>query len=324
MGLEGEDGALLFGDPIPPAPGATKNKANGGTSTTNFYSGEGNSAVVGDNNLWDDLEYYDNSSTGKTTTTTTADVKTETSSSTSSGSTVTPDQGSLTENTATQTTEEDDSSSEQAREDIVVEKKVVQVPDESKVTAEYQAASKNQWLILVAGAVVALLLIVAVVMAIRFFRNREKAVKEEVAQTKFKSETAEIEPQFVLAADDSKNIFGNARLSIDDAIEEADEKKITSRKKKVKKVVVRKLTKKDGTAPDPVEEEKGEGSDIDDGFRNHGEMMSPNASLRSPDVNSSGSRFFNTQSRDSHAKMLGTSEGTAIKLRRLELEQQQN
>jgi len=51
MGLEGNEGELLFGDPIPAAPGA---------KTAGVYDGEGNTAIVGDNNLWDDLEYYDN------------------------------------------------------------------------------------------------------------------------------------------------------------------------------------------------------------------------------------------------------------------------
>lgn len=43
MGLEGSDGELLAGTPIPPPPTIT-------------YSGKGNSAVVGKNgNIWDSL-----------------------------------------------------------------------------------------------------------------------------------------------------------------------------------------------------------------------------------------------------------------------------
>jgi len=58
MGLEG-DGVLLAGDPIP-APTFVKN-ADGTTTTitttnTEVFSGEGNSAIVGDSNLWDGLE----------------------------------------------------------------------------------------------------------------------------------------------------------------------------------------------------------------------------------------------------------------------------
>lgn len=48
MGLQGDNGEVLAGDPIPDAPGAANN--------ANFFSGEGNSAIVGDNNnLWDPL-----------------------------------------------------------------------------------------------------------------------------------------------------------------------------------------------------------------------------------------------------------------------------
>lgn len=48
MGLQGGNGEVLAGDPIPDAPGAANN--------ANFFSGEGNSAIVGDNNnLWDPL-----------------------------------------------------------------------------------------------------------------------------------------------------------------------------------------------------------------------------------------------------------------------------
>ena len=47
MGLQGGSGEVLAGDPIPDAPGAGNN--------ANFFSGEGNSAIVGDSNLWDPL-----------------------------------------------------------------------------------------------------------------------------------------------------------------------------------------------------------------------------------------------------------------------------
>ena len=50
MGLESGTGELLAGDPIPAAPNAVVNNAN------TFFSGEGNSAVIGDGaDLWADL-----------------------------------------------------------------------------------------------------------------------------------------------------------------------------------------------------------------------------------------------------------------------------
>lgn len=48
MGLQGDDGEVLSGDPIPAAPGQA-------TAGGNFFAGEGNSAIVGDSNLWDGL-----------------------------------------------------------------------------------------------------------------------------------------------------------------------------------------------------------------------------------------------------------------------------
>ena len=47
MGLAGDDGEVLAGDPIPAAPGQGNN--------ANFFDGDGNSAIVGDSNLWDPL-----------------------------------------------------------------------------------------------------------------------------------------------------------------------------------------------------------------------------------------------------------------------------
>lgn len=49
MGLAGESGEVLAGDPIPAAPG----QAN---AAGNFFDGEGNTAIVGEtDNLWDGL-----------------------------------------------------------------------------------------------------------------------------------------------------------------------------------------------------------------------------------------------------------------------------
>lgn len=49
MGLEGGTGEVLAGDPIPKAEGE-------GAANANFFSGEGNAAVIGDgDNLWDPL-----------------------------------------------------------------------------------------------------------------------------------------------------------------------------------------------------------------------------------------------------------------------------
>lgn len=52
MGIADDSGAVLAGDPIPAAPGAN---GGGGINGNIFFDGEGNSAIVGDNNLWDSL-----------------------------------------------------------------------------------------------------------------------------------------------------------------------------------------------------------------------------------------------------------------------------
>ena len=200
MGLEGADSELLFGDPIPAAPGAA----------TAGFSGEGNTAIVGDSNLWDDLQWYDHSQPKTEETTAPAEDETtpvveqevsvevpttETAQpQTSTGVIISP--VSPTVNTET-SYEEVPTTVEQVNEkprDIIVKKKVVEVIEEYEVTTEAEEKSDSKMLIIIAGAIVAVLLITAVVMAIRFCQNKDNVVKAKVADTKFKSVTNEIEP----------------------------------------------------------------------------------------------------------------------------------
>lgn len=86
-----------------------------------------------------------------------------------------------------------------------------------------------------------------------------------------------MEPQFVLAADDSKNIFARPSTSpLNEMIEGSDSKKpgtAGSRKRKTKKVVVKRKVKdsRPGTANSG---QNGEDSG-DDGFRNYDGTSAP-------------------------------------------------
>ena len=100
------------------------------------------------------------------------------------------------------------------RETIVV-KKIIEVIEEEeevqKVTAEEQVADDGNrtLLIVVPSAIVGILVIVAIIMAVRVYFNKKSQKHplplEAVAQVK--TDVIEIEPQFVLEADDTKNIF---------------------------------------------------------------------------------------------------------------------
>lgn len=100
------------------------------------------------------------------------------------------------------------------RETVVVTK-VVEV---EKVTTEQDASGEeNQTLmIIIPSAIVGVLLIAAIAIGVRVCVKKGKAEKAEIP--KFKSSTIEVEPQFVLAADDSKDIFGrNPANDIEDS-----------------------------------------------------------------------------------------------------------
>lgn len=60
MGLQGADGEVLAGDPIPLAPGETiggsSGSTTGGVNNASYnYDGAGNNAIVKDGNLWDSI-----------------------------------------------------------------------------------------------------------------------------------------------------------------------------------------------------------------------------------------------------------------------------
>jgi hypothetical protein len=92
----------------------------------------------------------------------------------------------------------------------------------------------------------------------------------------------EVEPQFVLAADDSKNIFARPSTAPLNDIEASENKKpgtADSRKKRAKKVVLRKKMKSatrdiNSASSEAVLRKEGEESG-DDGFRNYDGTAAP-------------------------------------------------
>ena len=208
MGLEGSNGELLAGTPIPPPPVTT-------------YSGKGNSAVVGKNgNIWDSL--VPKPTTNSTTTT---PITTPTGNTTPTDNTTpkTPNQVDPVINPVITPTTPIKKPSE------------VIVVTETAVVTDSEKSSDNLLMIVIPSALVGILLIVASIMTVRVCLNKKKTLKLQVeAASKVKTDIIEIEPQFVLAADDcNKDIFSRAG---------ANEKDIESSetKKKTKKLVIRK------------------------------------------------------------------------------------
>lgn len=89
----------------------------------------------------------------------------------------------------------------------------------------------------------------------------------------------EVEPQFVLAADDSKNIFGRpSSTPLNELIEGSDNKKPGSAQKKRKTKKVFKKVKQDsdmGASINAVDKASRQNSDDDDGFRNYDGSPAP-------------------------------------------------
>ena len=132
----------------------------------------------------------------------------------------------------------------------------------------------------------------------------------------------EVEPQFVLAADDSKNIFARPSTAPLNDIEASENKKpgtADSRKKRAKKVVIRKKMKsatrdiKSASSDAHLKEKDGEESD-DDGFRNYDGTAAPH--ILSPPQ--SATKSFNETNRS--LGFANASNSTTRKLNNVPLE----
>jgi len=93
----------------------------------------------------------------------------------------------------------------------------------------------------------------------------------------------EVEPQFVLAADDSKNIFGRPSTApLNQLIEGSDNKKPVSGQRKRRTVKASNKVKQDsengGASYNGAEKASRQNSDEDDGFRNYDGSPTPQVS----------------------------------------------
>jgi len=217
---------------------------------------------------------------------------------------------SVSEETSIVEIVEQEEKEEQPR-DTIFETKTVTVIEYDNVTPvvapkEEEGNGNRTVMIIIVASIIGVLLAVIIAMVVRVSINKRKnlqvpvLVKDEVL-----TNVIEVEPQFVLAADDSKNIFGRPSTSpLTDAIEGSENKKPGTAasgegKKRKKKTVLRK--RKTDTASRPgtsgsgsqqaaiVREADGEDS-VDDGFRNY------DNNSQAPD---SASKVFNETGRSS-------------------------
>ena len=141
------------------------------------------------------------------------------------------------------------------------------IADSSKDADSDKGGKKNNMMVIVVAAIVGVLFVVIVAMIARMIINRKKinAIPQEVIG-EVKTGVVEVEPQFVLVADDSKNIFGGrpSTAPLGEDIEKSESRKPGSRdasKKRIKKKVAKKLKER---------EERKEGEESgDDGFQNY-------------------------------------------------------
>lgn len=137
-------------------------------------------------------------------------------------------------------------------------------------------------MIIIVAAFVGVLLIVVIAMIVRVIMNKRK-MEQIPANVMDGVQTSGVEPQFVLAADDSKNIFAHtSTVAFGADIEGAENKKPGSgdnKRRKKKKTVLRKVKESSDRS------EKQDDSNDDDGFNNY-----------EGSLGASGTKFFDRPS----------------------------
>lgn len=157
--------------------------------------------------------------------------------------------------------------------------------DDNKPDVEAENSGSRDTMVIIVASIVGVLFLVVIAMVIRMVVNRKKITGIPQLH-EVKTGVVDVEPQFVLAADDSKNIFGRSSTAPfgQDMIEGSENKKPgTGQNKRRKKNVLRKV--KD---PKSKNEERKEGDSDDDGFQNYDNAESP-SKLSSP--NNTASKF---------------------------------
>lgn len=192
-----------------------------------------------------------------------------------------------------------------------------------KAEIKDEGENRNLMVIIVA-AIVGVLAIVIIAMVVRMILNKQKVkgIPHEVIG-EVKTGVVEVEPQFVLAADDSKNIFGRTSSTPfgNDMIENSENKKpgTGESNRRKKKTYLRKVKDPKPASAGNEEEKEDLG---DDGFRNY-EQSSPDR-LGSPNATS---RHLNSTSRShvfSHDSVNTTRKLNNIALHRVESDEEEN
>lgn len=117
------------------------------------------------------------------------------------------------------------------RDTIVVTKtvEVVEYDNVTKVVVEpkLEEESNRTMMIIMVASIIGVLLVIVIVMVVRVFmqkRKMEALPSEKLGEVQ--TACIEVEPQFVLAADDTKNIFARPSTApLNEAIEGSDNKK---------------------------------------------------------------------------------------------------
>lgn len=332
MGLQGDDGEVLSGDPIPAAPGQA-------TAGGNFFAGEGNSAIVGDSNLWDGLivdpetVYVQEPSTEPSTEPTVDPLDTVNVENTISiGAWQEPVEEhtptwSPTPTTTPAVIEEEpvtvDIKEEEKPRDTVFETKIVEIVEYDNVNPvaapEKEEDDGNRVMMtIIVASIIGVLLLVIVAMVVRVLLNQRKmALLPFENVNDVQTGVVEVEPQFVLAADDSKNIFGRPSTAhLNEQIEGSDNKKPGTagsgegKKRRAKKIVIRK--RKTSAQGNQIVHDQGSDS-MDDGFRNYDGTSAPR--VESPE--DSATKGFNETKRSSAFD--GVCENSTRKLKNIPL-----
>jgi len=176
---------------------------------------------------------------------------------------------------------------EKPRDEIVVTK-TVEIFEYEQVTnnkvdiqVNNEETSGNTAIIVIIGAIIGVLVLAVIAMLVRV--SRKKKSLQTLPPEKLDAVMTgivEVEPQFVLAADDSKNIFGRpSSAPLNEQIEGSDNKKPSSAQKKRKVKNVFRRVKQDsqlGSTISAVEKaSRQNNSDEDDGFHNYDGSPAP-------------------------------------------------
>lgn len=121
---------------------------------------------------------------------------------------------------------------------------VTSVGSQVEETEEESGSSSTAMIIIIASVIGVLLLVIGVMIMRVLLKKRQMETLTSQKLEEVVTGIVEIEPQFVLAADDSKNIFARPSTAALNDIEASENKKPgtadSKRKRRTKKIVIRK------------------------------------------------------------------------------------